>query len=60
MLQFSKVLQSREEWKNKAVFRAAENRDLKKSENRNRKKIAELKNRITELTQSLEEAKKNS
>ncbi len=46
MLQLSKVVQSRDEWKSKANLRANENREHRKTEKRHQEKIAELKNKL--------------
>ena len=46
MLQQSKLMQSRENWKNKAIQRATENREYRKQTKRYQKKIAELKAQI--------------
>jgi len=43
MLQQSKLIRSRNEWKDKAVQRANEIRELKKARKRLKEKIAELK-----------------
>jgi len=52
MLQLSKVIQSRDEWKSKATQRANENREHRKTEKRHQEKIAELKEQITALEKS--------
>ena len=52
MPQRSKLIRSREEWKNKAVSRANELRDRRKAEKRLRGRIAELKRRVEELEQA--------
>lgn len=49
MLQLSKILNSREEWKNKAVQRAEENREFRKTKKRHQERIRELKTQIAEL-----------
>ncbi|WP_420538236.1 hypothetical protein [Methylotuvimicrobium alcaliphilum] len=54
----SKLLNSRDEWKNKATERAAELRELRKTQKRHLKKIAELKRNNCQLEQ-LVEAKKH-
>jgi len=51
MLQMSKLLHSRSIWQKKASERAEEVRELKKTKNRYKAKIAELKAQITELEQ---------
>ena len=43
MLQASKILHSRDEWKNKAIERSAEIREYRKTQKRHLEKIAELK-----------------
>jgi hypothetical protein len=52
MPQRSKLIRSREEWKNKAVSRANELRDRRKAEKRLRGRIGELKRRVEELEQA--------
>ena len=51
MRQRSKVEKSREEWKTKAMKRAAENREYRKAQKRQLKKIVELNLKISELEQ---------
>lgn len=58
MLQLSKVIQSRDEWKSKATQRANENREHRKTEKRHQEKIAELKEQITALEKSNNKQKK--
>ncbi len=53
MLQYSKVLQSREKWKEKATKRAELNRRDKKSIKRYKNTVAELKETIASLEQNL-------
>ncbi|KJV06326.1 hypothetical protein VZ94_12085 [Methylocucumis oryzae] len=60
MLQYSKLLRSRNEWRTKAVQRATELRERRKAEKRSKEKIAELSQQISELNQALENAKKNT
>jgi DNA-binding transcriptional regulator YhcF (GntR family) len=60
MLQQSKLIRSRDEWKTKAVQRATEIRERRKAEKRSKEKIAELCKQIGELSLALEDAKKNS
>lgn len=43
MLQMSKILRSRNEWKDKAMLRANELREQKKAQKRHLRKIAEIK-----------------
>lgn len=58
MLQMSKLINSRDEWKNKAVQRADEIREHRKADKRNQTKIAELKQQIEGLKRAVEEVKK--
>ena len=60
MLQYSKILRGRDEWKAKAISRGYENREQRKTINRYQKRIAELKtqNKILEEQRS-EDSKKN-
>ena len=58
MPQISKILQSRDEWKSKAIQRANENREHRKNQKRFQKKVAELKDQIRAMEQT--EDKKNS
>jgi hypothetical protein len=60
MPQLSKLIRSRDEWRKKAVIRATEIRERRKTENRNKEKIAELKKQMDELKQVIEDNKKNS
>jgi len=60
MLQQSKIIRSRDEWKTKAVQRATEIRERRKAEKRSKEKITELCKQIDELSLVLENAKKNS
>lgn len=57
MLQRSKVRRSRDEWKRKAVQRADEIRERKKTEKRYQEKIAQLKAQISALEQAAEDKK---
>ena len=59
MLQLSKILHSRDEWKNKAIERSAEIREFRKTQKRHLEKIAALK-LCNSGTERLIEAKKNS
>jgi hypothetical protein len=59
MLQTSKILHSRDEWKNKAIERSAEIREYRKTQKRHLEKIAELKLYTREMEQLID-AKKNS
>lgn len=58
MLQYSKVVKSRNEWKDKATTRGEENRQHRKAKKLNLEKIAKLKAKIRQLEQTAE-AKKN-
>jgi hypothetical protein len=49
MLQLSKVLRGREEWKEKALRRAHELREHRKTQSRYQRRISELKMRIKQL-----------
>ena len=60
MLQRSKLIVSRDEWKSKAVQRADEIRELKKTRKRLKEKIADLKAQIQAEKQTPEGDKKNS
>jgi hypothetical protein len=60
MPQLSKLIRSRDELRNKAVLRATEFREHRKTEKRNKEKIAELKRQLDELKQAIEDTKKNS
>ena len=57
MLQMSKLLRSREEWKNKAVRRAEENREFRKSKKRHQERIGKLKTQLAELEQVIQAKK---
>jgi len=59
MLQNSKILKSRNEWREKAINRAAENREHKKTNNRHKQKISQLKKEIIELKQRISNKKKS-
>lgn len=56
MLQMSKLINSRNEWRQKAVQRAEEVRELRKAKRRYQAKIAELKAQLAKVD---EESKKN-
>ena len=58
MLQQSKILRSRDEWREKAIERADEIREYRKSENRHQKTIGELKHTVKNQQQELEDKKK--
>jgi len=49
MPQLSKLLQSREDWKNKAIQRASENRENRKQTALHRRRISELKAQVKKL-----------
>jgi hypothetical protein len=58
VLQQSKILRSRDEWRDKAIERADELRECRKSEKRRQKRIGELKQTVKNLQQELEVKKK--
>jgi hypothetical protein len=60
MLQLSKLIKSRDEWRVKAIQRATENREYRKADKRHRQTIAALHKQNAELSQSREDFKKNS
>lgn len=60
MLQHSKLIISRDEWRSKAVKRAEEIRELRKTRKRLREKIVELKSQNQVAKQTPERDKKNS
>jgi hypothetical protein len=51
MLQYSKVVKSRDEWKNKAVQRAGDIREHRKAKNRYLETIDKLKEQIILMEQ---------
>jgi len=51
MLQYSKLLRSRNQWRKKATGRGTEALEFRKIQKRHRGKIAELKQRNRELEQ---------
>jgi hypothetical protein len=57
MLQRSKIIRSRDGWKQKAVRRAEEIRENRKKQRRYRQKIAQLQAQIRALEQTAEEKK---
>ena len=57
MLQYSKVLKSRDDWKNKAVQRADYIREHRKSRKRHLETIADLKAKILLMEQPSEDKK---
>jgi uncharacterized coiled-coil DUF342 family protein len=60
MLQRSKIVRSRDEWKRKAIQRADENREHRKTQRRYQQKIAQLKAELSALEQAAEVKKTNS
>ena len=59
MLQLSKILHGRDEWKKKAIVRGDEIREFKKNQKRHLEKIAQLKLHNREMQKTIE-VKKNS
>jgi len=61
MLQSSKIYKSRNEWRAKAIERADEIREYRKTTQRHKEKIVELKKEIKELKEKLkqQDIKKN-
>lgn len=59
MLQQSKLIRSRNEWKDKAVSRSIEIRRHRKTNRRHQKKIIELQEKIKQLEAVVEDNKKN-
>lgn len=57
MLQISKLLGSREEWKNKAVQRGEEIREYRKTKKRHQAQISELKAQIAQLELTTQDKK---
>jgi uncharacterized protein YlxW (UPF0749 family) len=60
MLQHSKIVRSRDNWKRKAVQRAEKIREGRKTERRYRQKIAQLKAEIGALEQAVAGKKTSS
>jgi hypothetical protein len=58
MLQTSKLIQSRNEWRSKAVKRAEDNREHRRTHKRDQQTIAELRSQVKHLEQKIEEDKK--
>lgn len=56
MLQYSKVLRGRDEWRTKAIARATENREHRKAIRHYRRQIADLKAQNKALTEQQAEA----
>ena len=59
MLQLSKILHGRDEWKKKAIERGDELRELRKNQKRHLEKIAQLKLHNRKMKKTIE-VKKNS
>lgn len=59
MLQISKILHGRDEWKKKAIERGDEIREFRKTQKRHLDKIAELKLHNREMKKTIK-VKKNS
>jgi len=59
MPQLSKLIRSRDDWRTKAVQRANELREHRKTHKRNRAHIAELKQQLDALQQAAEADKKS-
>jgi hypothetical protein len=55
----SKIIQSRDDWRSKAVSRATAIREHRKTEKRHAIKIAALQETCVELKQLIEDSKKN-
>lgn len=60
MPQLSKLIRSRNDWRTKAVQRANELREHRKTHKRNRAHIVELKQQLDTLQQAAEADKKNA
>jgi len=60
MLQRSKLINSRDDWRNKAIQRANELREHRKADKRLRTQIIRLKHELKELQQAADTYKKNS
>jgi hypothetical protein len=59
MPQLSKLIRSRDDWRTKAVRRADEIREHRKTHKRNQEQLAELKRQLKYLQQAAEDNKKN-
>jgi len=57
MPQMSKILNSRDEWKSKAVKRAEQNRELRKTKKHHQERIRDLKIQLKQLKQAAEDKK---
>jgi len=60
MPQLSKLNRSRDDWRTKAVRRADEIREHRKTHKRHQEQIAEIKRQLNELQQAAEDNKKNT
>jgi hypothetical protein len=60
MPQLSKLIRSRDDWKTKAVRRANEIREHRKTIKRYQEQIAEIKSQIIALQHAAEDNKKNT
>jgi hypothetical protein len=60
MPQLSKLIRSRDDWKTKAVQRANEIREYRKTIKRRQEQIAEIKSQLNALQQAAEDNKKNT
>jgi len=60
MPQLSKLIRSRDDWRTKAVRRADENREHRKTIKRHQEQIAEIKRQLNALQQAAEDNKKNT
>jgi hypothetical protein len=60
MPQLSKLIRSRGNWKTKAVQRATEIREHRKTIKRQQEQIAEIKRQLNALQQAAEDNKKNT
>ena len=58
MLQMSKLVRSREDWRAKAIQRSLENKELRKTIAKARKKIADIKQQLKESKGVIEAEKK--
>ena len=60
MPQLSKLIRSRDDWKTKAVQRATEIREHRKTIKWRQEQIAEIKSQLNALQQAAEDNKKNT
>ena len=60
MPQLSKLIRSRDDWKTKAVQRANEIREYRKTIKRHQEQIAAIKSELNALQQGAEDNKKNT